>query len=423
MPAKLRLAALTALLSALPLVAADPVILQFSAGVLSGGKFGFAADVQNRLNQLPATCRPARPLVPDGQFGPGTRDAIVKAAACPGLATPLPADSAARRGALTEALWNNLFPGTAKPSVHDRAMVLVLTQEATDYIRAEWNFCQNSPAYDPAHGQPVCFSNDPHSFLTWGPRGATAGNGAEVQQVLAAVDADPAAAGLIDQAFGPLAPLARRLVRLDAPDTERFLCANWLDPQRRQQWKDAFTRFGAAPQVRQAYEKVYASSGFDGGKIERFYELYRQAGVVPTEVDYAFMVDRATQMSAPSSATITSAATAMRALGATAAPAGLRRWLAQNLPSRSLPADRLARDVVFYIDALDSALTADERAAWQKRNRIRASDAGLSDSVPAPTFSAAKLPFAAPARGTDHLTASEQAACPAAILNPRPPSK
>ena len=66
--------------------------------------------------------------------------------------------------------------------------------------------------------------------------------------------------------------------------------------------------------MRLVYDTVYASSAYDGNKVAQFYRLYEQAGIVPTEVDYAFMVDRATQTSAPTTEKINAAAEAMKSL-------------------------------------------------------------------------------------------------------------
>lgn len=409
-----------AILCPLLLSAADPVIARYDGVTLRGGKFGYLAEVQKALNQLPLACRPTQQLSTDGQFGPGMRTAIVKATACPSFRN-LAADSAARQGALTEAFWSVLFPGRDKPSVHERAMAIVLTQEATDYDVAEWNICQSRPAYNPTQGQPVCFSNDPHSFLTWGPRGATAGNGAEIQQIVFAIDSDPSTKAILDSSFGSTASLVRRLTRLNASDTERFLCTAWLDPQSRQDWKSGFALFGASPQVIRVYETVYASSAYDGGKIAQFYRLYQQAGITPSEVDYAFMVDRATQSSAPSKQIMVAAQAAMANAGANATPAALRRWLALNFRPAPQSADRLGRDVVFYVDAFEQNLSLEEQSAWKKRNPIRSSDAGLTDSVPLANFQAPKLAYQAPPRGSESLTQAERAACPAAVLNPKAP--
>jgi hypothetical protein len=383
------------------LCGADAVIARYGGSAFRAGKYGYLAEVQGKLNQLPAGCRPSPALAADGQFGTKMRDAIQKAASCPDVQNALPPDSEARRGALTDALWAILFPGRARPSVYERAMTVVLTQEATDYDHAEWNFCQSRPLYNPAQGQMTCNSNDPTSFLTWGPRGATAGMKARVEASFASASAD-----------------VRRLTRLDAKDAGVFLCRIWMDAQLRQQWKEGFARFGASPEVQRVYDALYASPASDGGKIAQFYRLYASAGIVPTEVDYAFMIDRATQFSGPGANTIAAATAAMKARGGSATSGELRRWLALNFRPSNQRTDRLGRDVVFYVDAVEGSgqsLTAEEKTAWTGRNAIRARDAGLSDSVPVAEFHAQPFAFAVMPRGTERLSEAERAACPAAV--------
>jgi hypothetical protein len=401
------------------LPAADPIIARYSGVALNGGKFGYLAEVQSKLNALPADCRPIPALTVNGLFGSKMRDAIRKAVSCPGVQNSLPSDSEARNGALTDALWTILFPGRSKPSVYERAMVVVLTQEATDYDHAEWNFCQSRPFYDPAHGQSTCHSNDPTSFLTWGPRGATAGGGGEVQRILYAVDADPNMKAIVDSSFGSTSSDVRRLTGLDAKDVGAFLCKIWIDPQLRQQWKDGFARFGASPQVQRVYDALYASSSADGGKIAQYYRLYASAGIVPTEVDYAFMIDRATQFSGPGAKTIAAAAAAMKSSGARSTPVELRRWIALNFRPSNQRTDRLGRDVVFYVDGLEASgqgLTPEERTAWNGRNALRSRDAGLSESMQIAEFQAPQFAYPHQPRGTERLDGAERGSCPATVL-------
>jgi hypothetical protein len=328
---------------------------------------------------------------------------------------------------LTAELWRRVFPARALPTVHQRTMILVLTQEATDYDRAEWNFCQNKPRYEPrgTPPQPVCFSNDRKSFLTWGPRGATAGHGAEIQQILQVIDQSPddATKALIGESFGPAQADVRRLLKLNADDTERFLCGVWLDPVNRKAWNEGFQRLGSHAEVARAYDLVYASAGFDGGKIAQYYRLYQKLGVVPSEVDYAFFVDRATQMSGPQNVDGMAAKARAALGGGTLEPAKVRRWIAQNMVpgNQSLQEDRLGRDVVFYIDNLEASLTPEERAAWKGRNRLRARDVGLTDSLVVPEFRAVPLGTTPPPRGTESLSAVERNKCPPAVLNSVPP--
>ena len=180
----------------------------------------------------------------------------------------------------------------------------------------------------------------------------------------------------------------------------------------RQQWKDGFARLGTSPQVQRVYDALYGSAASDGGKIAQFYRLYASVGMVPTEVDYAFMIDRATQFSGPGATTIAAATAAMKTRGAGANPGELRRWLALNFRPSNQRTDRLGRDVVFYIDAMEASgqsLTAEEKSAWTGRNAIRAKDAGLSDAVPAAEFHAQQFAFAVMPRGTERLTEANAA--------------
>ncbi len=405
-----------------PLPAQNNVVLmKLGSHALFGGKESFTAALQRKLNQLPAPCGSVTKLVENGRFDASLRNAIIRAATCGKNAALFAGDASAREGDLTVLFWKQILPEIPLPTVTQRAMVLVLTQEATDYDDLEWNFCQNKPHYDPAVGQNSCYTNDAKSYITWGPRGATAGHGAEVQQIVAAVDSDTAKRNLIDADFGRVASDIRRMLRLSDADTELFLCAAWIDPVQRAKWNDGFRKFGVEPDVVAAYNAVYDSPQFDGGKIETWFRLYRTAGVAPTEVDYAFFLDRATQASAPGAATIAAAARAMDALGDGRSPAQLRRWIALNARPSHQVEDRLGRDVVFYIDALETSLTPEELAAWKHRNPIRASEAGLDDRRPFGDYHATPLATGAPPRGTEQLTSAERAVCPAAVLHPLPP--
>src|SRR5262249_14746399 len=144
-------------------------------------------------------------------------------------------------------------------------------------------------------------SSDPCSFLTWGPRGATAGQGREIQWILwLAWKQVPAE---VERAFGPEFASVQRFFQLKtnpynrcehgAP-LERFMCAVWLDPARRQTWNKALAELGRAPGVRDAYNRIYAHQEFDGAKLEEFADLWKGLGLPVSEIDYAFFMDRIT---------------------------------------------------------------------------------------------------------------------------------
>jgi hypothetical protein len=345
---------------------------------------------------------------------------LVSLAQCPAIAPKLAGDNDARSGALTEKYWDALT-GEPAPSVDDRSRTLMLTYEATDYTRMEWNYCQSKPLYNPAGGQPLCFSNDPKSYLTWGPNGATAGGGREVQLILHAIDlATPA---LIDENFGDEASAVRKMFRMpdrdDARTLETYLCGIWADTARRARWKAGFDTLGRVPFVRTKFDGFYRSASLDGGKIATFYRAYTANNLVPTEIDYAFFKDRAAHTS-PAFEPIKQAIAALVTTQPAATRWKVRQAIALRVRPSSQRADRLGRDVAFYIDGAGSALGQEELTAWQARGKLRASDAGLSDARNQATFTpepAIDTGIAAPASLTD----AERAACPRAVLDTRRP--
>ncbi len=184
-----------------------------------------------------------------------------------------------------------------------------------------------------------------------------------------------------------------------------------LDP-RRQAWRDGFERLGEYADVRDTYDAVYRSQTFDGGKIATFDRAYRARGLTPSEVDYAFFKDRAAHTSdsyAPIAAAI-----------ANEASAGVEHWRVRRAialavrPARQR-ADRLGRDVAFYVDGLGVPnLTPEELSAWALRGRRQASDVGLSDND-ASTAGAAEPPIDESIAHPASLTPDERAP-----VRPRP---
>lgn len=388
---------------------------------LFDGRYGPIAAAQARANAALVACGKPGSISVDGRFGQGTRAALMTLAQCPAFQARLTSDEDARRGVLTSLYWDALI-GEAPPTVDDRARTLMLTYEATDYTHLEWNYCQSRPLYNPSGGQPFCFSNDPRSYLTWGPNGATAGGGREVQLILQAVDASSPA--IIDTGFGKEAGAVRRTFKLvDNPrsrDLETYLCGVWANPLRRQAWKAGFEAIGRVPAVRSTFDRLYRSSSLDGGKIATFYRAYTANNLIPTEVDYAFFKDRSAHTS-PSFLPI------QRAIAdAIGTDPSLPRWkVRQAIALKVRPGnqreDRLGRDVSFYIDGAESSLSTEERRAWMMRGRLRASDVGLSDRRPMATFTpgpALPTGIEDPVPPTD----SERDACPQAVLSTRHPN-
>ena len=130
--------------------------------------------------------------------------------------------------------------------------------------------------------------------------------------------------------------------------------------------------------MRATFDGLYKSASLDGGKIATFFRAYAANGLQPTEIDYGFFKDRAAH-TGPSLAPIQQAIANLLAAQPSAARWKVRQAIALNVRPGSQRADRLGRDVAFYIDGAGDALGSEERSAWAARGRLRASDAGLTD--------------------------------------------
>ena len=395
-------------------------LYRYSGSSLFDGAYGPIARAQGRVREELASCGSRTAVVADGRFGPGTRDALRELARCPRFSAALAGDAQARAGDLTALYWRTLVSGDP-PDLGERARTVMLTYEATDYTRAEWNFCQSKPLYDPIAGRRICYSNDPRSYITWGPNGATAGGGREVQLILAALDRERPE--LLSASFGGEADAVRRTFILADRTADRvletYLCGVWASPARRAAWRAGFDAVGRAPETREIFDRLYASRTLDGGKIATFYREYRANGLIPTEVDFAFFKDRAAHTS-PDGEAINQAISAALAQGRSA-PWQIRRSIALRVRPSSQREDRLGRDVAFFVDSTGPAgLTPEEATAWRKRGPLRASDAGLSDARTAPDFQPGPA-FDDRIRKPASLTVEEMRACPAAVLATRRP--
>ena len=222
---------------------APRLLLRVDTIPLRTGAFSPFASLQSALEQRLKACGKTqiatglRAERMDGLFGPESALAVRTAHEC-GLTLE-------ESGGLTEDVWRALVPDLAVPGLQDRIDVMILTFEATDFGRPpEWNLCQD--AFEPRGGgqTPLCINHsDPCSFLTWGPRGATAGQGREIQWILMRVLRENPA--LLAAAFGDEFEHLRRFLTLAAPPPEdcdgstpleHFMCALWLDVPRRDVW-------------------------------------------------------------------------------------------------------------------------------------------------------------------------------------------
>ena len=366
------------------------VLYRFENRALNLGRYGSVATFQQRLFAQASNCaaKPANSYGrADGIVGAKTRQAIVDMQPCLNYAVRA-AVGADSYGAITVGLWRLLMPASMPPpDAIERANHLTFALEGTDYDVIQFNFCQSkNPRSGNRYldGDPYCFTNDPRAYLTWGPRGATAGAGAEIQQILFA--AERANPGLLGTVFGPFTEDMHRLALGNNDAAFDVLCAIWVDDQKRSEFSRRFAAYGARPEVQESYRRVYDAANADGGKIARFFKLYNAIKPAinrdPTEIDLAFFIDRATHGSVPpsdSSQLVERMTKFIKRTQDVPSPGALRKQLAAWLPSQHKYNDRLARDAIFLMDDPDVTVSDAHHRMWQQRSALKASDFGLSD--------------------------------------------
>ena len=271
-------------------------------------------------------------------------------------------------------------------------------------------------------------------MLTWGPRGATAGSGREIQWIVwMAWKQDRA---LVEKAFGREFSNVRRFFRLQSGPSDRicteitplkrFMCAVWMDPARRQIWEDALGQLGRSKLVRRTYDRLYALREFDGDKLRAFFELWRRLGLTANEVDYAFFIDRITHLDGPPEGPASFHRLSACVGGETRAltrNAAARRCLARMQLHDTQPELRSARDVGFYLDSYrDGALSKAEIEGWGAYVPVSAvHNFGLSETKTVEMPNPAGLESLGndlPLAERSDLTETERNGCPATVLTP-----
>lgn len=419
----------------------DPVVLDARRYDIVAGRFSKFEDFEARLQVKLDACGQGEPAVtpkgepPAGRIGRPTMEAIKRLPACDGAA--IPPDSLARQGVLTASVWKMVMGERPVPTPVDRAHALVLNFEGTDFgDPPEWNLCQDGVKQGPK-GLTACYnSSDPCSYVTWGPRGATAGAGREIQYVLAAMNRqDP---GLLKSAFGAEYPTLSRFFRVKSEAGETcsgpiplkiLVCSIWAKGDRRAAWERALAQLGREPSVRAAYEKLYAAEEFDGGKLRAFYAMWNALALPPSEVDFAFFLDRITHLGGPpepSKAMTEKMQTCITGQsGAISRHGAARRCLSQLQSHATQQENRTARDVAYYLDAyVKDAIPEREVKLWAAYVPLSAvHNFGLRDDVAAPlpqseTLKALDLEL--PPALDGQVLPAEIARCPAIVLTPLP---
>lgn len=396
--------AVAALAVAAPFAHADDILFKTRPGhALRAGKFGPVAEFQRGLATAAASC--GAPVsdpsaFADGTIGANTRAAVKVVAKCRLYAGQIGHPDAAASGALTSDLWKAVAPAVSIPDAAGRAYLLTLNYEGTDYTDVEFNVGTTDPG-----------------VLTWGPLGATAGQAHQVQRILREIDKHKSV--LITSAFGSEASIARTFAQTKTDDAAAVIVtAVKSDPARRAQWKAAFHAIGEDPEARKIYgDQMWAPGG--AGLLEGvndFFRSYWSYCLTPSELDYAYFLDRAVQMNVRQELTdqaLLRARNAELRAARTFVPAERRRAISVNFvgKNKSMVADRLARDVGYYLDALPAPTLTDasflalaepgialpselkgEVATWTVRSGWKGSDIGLGDVRAAPAPKGLKPP-------------------------------
>jgi hypothetical protein len=357
--------------------------------LIRDSKWGMIGALQSAINSWAERCG-VEPVQRDGLFGKATAAAAEAVALCRGWR-----GAGQTAGAvLTAEVWQAVT-GQAPPGALKRARLLTHTMEGMDYDRLDWNICSTRVM-------------DRNSILTWGPYGKTLGWGGELLGVLRKLDRT-----VVLEAFAEAgAEGGARLLDLKTreqlgvksehlyPGARALMEGVCRAPGQKEAWEKAFALLGADPAVQRAYEDVaWGEESWFRYVVERLMRSWREAGLEPSEIDYAFFSDRAVHMGW--GANRFAAVDAALAQAKAQAPEGrlsnamARFAVAAAVTPKARPEDRAARDGIFLVDfaeELQQAMAAAPgwpqhwRTLWQQRAGVSAADLGLSDARPAPGF-------------------------------------
>jgi hypothetical protein len=371
--------------------AANAILIRYAEPgvrvVIQDSKWGPIGPLQAAIDRRAEGCG-VTPVALDGRFNRATADAMRAVAACRG------ATLNAGDAHVTVEAWQAVT-GESPPDALARAQTLARTMEGGDYDRLDWNVC-------------VKFTGDQGSVLTWGPYGKTLGWGGELLGVLNRLDrtqvlnifAAHGAQGASDLFALKTAQEMGVASKHKYPGARALMESVCAKPGQMQAWSAAFAELGALKETQTAYEDAaWGDSAWFRYVVERLEQSWREAGLSPTEVDFAFFLDRSIHMGWGEprfdavDAALKTARYCMTPKEFTNARA--RLIVADAVRARARPEDRLARDAMFLVDAddaLDDAMKSSRtwpqnwRKLWRARTGIAASDVGLSDDRPAPVF-------------------------------------
>jgi len=257
--------------------AQDIILYHFTGQTLRDSNWGKIALFQEALSKNLQSCGKEATGV-DGEFGKTTQKGLMTLTACPDFKDFAVMPNDPLYGTVHTALWKKLLPDIPIPTVHERAFVLSLSHEDTDYDQVQWN-------YD---------TSDEKSVLTWGPYGATVGHGHEVQGILRKIHNDDPE--LLKNVFGDEFPTVDKLIG-EGTDGYTLLKEVYRNSQRRKDWIKKFKTLSTHGKVREYYELYAKSDKWLKSPINRLYSLLPNGISDGTEIDYAFFLDNAMHMS------------------------------------------------------------------------------------------------------------------------------
>ena len=363
---------------------------------LVAGRWGFLTPLTGAAARALELCPSADPAATAGlRMAPNRLDvaaaqALQSLRACHGAWF-----EGAPQGVVPERLWRMLLPGAPLPSPLDRAKLLAAGAAALtpDYDQVIWDWARTSAI---ASG-PAAVSADPGSILTWGPFKATAGQGCTLQKALSALMADPATAAIVQDHFKDEAALLVQLLdRRDPAWCQRqaaILKPVFDDPERREGFRVILAAMSSHAEIRAGYDAYFLGpTGYLAGRMTRYYALYARVGLTPTELDFAWFLDRS--LDYPPLSDALSDTLVAKIMQGGAANWRARRTIAHESPFTSDGARsfQLGRDAVYWIDAVgQTGLDPAENASWVRNSRLKASDVGLKERPYAPPCSVVAL--------------------------------
>jgi hypothetical protein len=348
---------------------ASIILYKYEGKSLRDSKWGKITIFQRVVSENLQACG-KKGIGVDGWFGRGTQKGIMNLLSCSGFEDLAVSENHRLYGTVHSALWKKLLADIPLPTVHERAFSLSLTHEATDYDRVEWNYG----------------TDDDKSALTWGPFGATVGWGNEIRAILKKIHKENV--DLLKNTFAQEFSIVSKLIEEDPQKGYELMKEVFDDPNRKKDFRKKLQELGATAEGRAAYDS-YAFEGNEWLKpnLRRLYSLIANAESTATEIDYAFFLDLGMHAGIKKKR-IEAANQAIKAkeeeIGHSLSSAERRRVISEvfvNAINQRWRADRMGRNVVFYIDAIEPAnLTEEEMTAWKKRTGRKASNFGLADN-------------------------------------------